>query len=83
MTGVFTAECIRKAREEGKITEEEASKKLKVYEFLSLCDKQDIIELFDSGVFNEIVINMACKVNGAFGVQLGAYIREHSAQDVI
>lgn len=48
------AESYRKAAAEGKITEEQAEKDCKAFDFLSSCDDDDINNLFDSGAFNEI-----------------------------
>lgn len=38
----------------GVFTQEEADKKIRLYEFLESCDDEDINELFDSSAFNEI-----------------------------
>lgn len=40
--------------ERGALTQEEADKKIRLYEFLESCDDEDINELFDSSAFNEI-----------------------------
>ena len=48
------AESYRKLSEEGKISQEEAEKKCKAYDYLASCDDEDIYNLFDSSVFNEI-----------------------------
>lgn len=40
--------------ERGVLTQEEADKKIRLYEFLESCDDEDINELFDSSAFNEI-----------------------------
>ena len=38
----------------GVFTQEEADKKIRLYEFLDTCDDEDINELFDTTAFNEI-----------------------------
>lgn len=38
----------------GVFTQEEADKKIRLYEFLESCDDEDINELFDTSAFNEI-----------------------------
>lgn len=38
----------------GVFTQEEADKKIRLYEFLESCDDEDIKELFDTSAFNEI-----------------------------
>ena len=48
------AESKRKALEKGFVSKEEAEKKCKVYDFLAICDQEDIFNLFDSSAFNEI-----------------------------
>lgn len=48
------SEAYRKAAEEGKISQEEAAKDCRVYDFLATCSQEDIYKLFDSGAFNEI-----------------------------
>ncbi len=49
------ADTYRKLASEGTISQEEAEKKCKVFDFLSSCDDEDICNLFDSSAFNEIV----------------------------
>ena len=48
------SESCRKAAEQGIITQRQADKKCKVYDFLATCDDEDICKLFDSSAFNEI-----------------------------
>ena len=48
---VIMANCYREAIDQY----EEAKKKVKIYEFLATCDKEDIYNLVDSGAFNEII----------------------------
>lgn len=44
----------------GEIAEDEAAKKIRVYDFLATCDKEDIYTLVDSSAFNDI-IKIFCK----------------------
>ena len=48
------ADACRKAADKGKISRLKTEKKCKVYDFLATCDREDINNLFDSGVFNDI-----------------------------
>ncbi|MBQ3794959.1 MAG: hypothetical protein IJJ64_07975 [Butyrivibrio sp.] len=48
------ADAYRKAAEQGKITQEQADKECKVFDFLATCDDEDICNLFNSSAFNEI-----------------------------
>ena len=48
------SESYRKAAEQGIITQRQADKECKVYDFLATCDDEDICKLFDSSAFNEI-----------------------------
>ena len=48
------ADAYRKAAEQGKITQEQAEKECKVFDFLATCDDEDICNLFNSSAFNEI-----------------------------
>ena len=48
------SESYRKLSAEGKISQEEAMKKCKIFDFLGNCDEDDIYTLFDSSAFNEI-----------------------------
>ncbi len=49
------AESYRKLMNEGKIEKELAEKEIRVYEFLSNCDKDDYCRLIDSSAFNDII----------------------------
>lgn len=51
---VLMADSYRKAAEQGAITQEEAEKKCKAFDFLGACDQEDFYNLFDSSAFNEI-----------------------------
>ena len=51
------AESYAKASIEGKIPQDEATKKVKVFSFLASCDQDDIFTLFDSTAFNEVVMS--------------------------
>ena len=55
------ADSYRKAANEGKITPEQAEKKCKVFDFLATCNEDDFYHLFDSSVFNEIMLSYVCK----------------------
>lgn len=48
------ADSLRKAAGEETITNVEAEKKARIYDFLATCDTDDIYTLFDSTAFNEI-----------------------------
>lgn len=48
------ADAYKKAAEQGKITQEQADKECKVFDFLATCDDEDICNLFNSSAFNEI-----------------------------
>ncbi len=48
------ADAYRKAAAQGKITQEQADKECKVFDFLATCDDEDICNLFNSSAFNEI-----------------------------
>lgn len=48
------AESFRKAAATNLISQEEANKEIRIYDFLSSCTGEDINRLFDSGAFNEI-----------------------------
>lgn len=45
----------RKILEEGKISEEEAKKEIRIYDFLSSCDQDDFCRMVDSSAFNDII----------------------------
>ena len=49
------AESYKKLLQEGKVTEEEAKKNIKVMEFLAECSEEEINIMFDSAAFNEIM----------------------------
>lgn len=49
------AESYKKLLHEGKVTEEEAKKNIKVMEFLAECSEEEINIMFDSAAFNEIM----------------------------
>ena len=48
------AESYRKLVAEGKISQKEAEKSCKIFDFLGACEQDDIYALFDSSAFNEI-----------------------------
>ena len=48
------SDSYRKAAEQGAITQRQADKECKVYDFLATCDDEDICNLFDSTAFNDI-----------------------------
>lgn len=54
------ASSYRSLLERGEITEEEATKKIRIFDFLTTCDKEDIYTLVDSSAFNDI-IKIFCK----------------------
>lgn len=49
------AESYRKLMNEGKIEKEVAEKEIRVYEFLSTCDEDDLCCIVDSGALNDII----------------------------
>lgn len=48
------SDSYREALAKGEVTQEEAEKKCKAYDFLSTCSQDDFYNLFDSSAFNEI-----------------------------
>lgn len=54
---LLMADSVKALLERGEIEREEAERKIAVYSFLAECSEQQICDLFDSGVFNDIVIN--------------------------
>ena len=57
-------DVISKLREKGKVDKEDAEKEIRIYEFLSTCDSDDICRMVDSTAFNEIIrayLKMAVK----------------------
>ena len=48
------ADSYRKLVAEGKISQDEAEKNCRIFDFLGSCDQDDIFGLFDSSAFNEI-----------------------------
>lgn len=71
------ASSYRSLLERGEITEEEATKKIRIFDFLTTCDKEDIYTLVDSSAFNDI-IKIFCKK-----ALENSSVSEQSAQDVI
>ena len=51
------ADSYRKAAAEGKLAQEQADKECKVLDFLATCNEDDFYRLFDSSVFNEIMMS--------------------------
>lgn len=49
------AESYKMLMNEGKIKEEIAEKKIRIYEFLAKCDIDDLCIMVDSSAFNEII----------------------------
>ncbi len=49
------ADNYRHLIEKGKIDKDTAEKKIRIFDFLSTCDEDDIGILFNSGAFNEIM----------------------------
>lgn len=50
----LTAQTYRDLEKKGIYTKEKADKLVRIYEFLTTCDKEDICNLFDSSAFNDI-----------------------------
>lgn len=61
----------------GEIAEDEAAKKIRVYDFLATCDKEDIYTMVDSSAFNDIIKSFCKKA------LKNSSVSEQSAQDVI
>ena len=61
----------------GEIAEDEAAKKIRVYDFLAICDKEDIYTMVDSSAFNDIIKSFCKKPLE------NSSVSEQSAQDVI
>lgn len=58
------ADSYRKAASEGQITQKQADKDCRIFDFLATCDQYDICRLFDSSAFNDIArsyLRMAVK----------------------
>lgn len=49
------ADSYRKAAEDGKITQEEAAKKIRIFDFLAACDNEDKQILYASSAFNDFI----------------------------
>lgn len=49
------AESYRKLMNEGKIEKAMADREIRIYEFLSDCNKEDLCSLVDSSAFNDII----------------------------
>ena len=49
------AEDYRCLLEHGKIEQDIAEKEIRIFEFLALCDKDDICRMVDSSAFNDII----------------------------
>ena len=49
------ADSYRQLVEQGKCKEEEVAAQIKIFDFLGTCNREEICELFNSGVFNEIL----------------------------
>lgn len=71
------ASSYRSLLERGEITEEEATKKIRIFDFLTTCDKEDIYTLVDSSAFNDIIKSFCKKALE------NSSVSEQSAQDVI
>ena len=53
----FMANAYREASKMGQITQEEAEKGARVFEFLATCDHEDKRILYNSGAFNDFIRN--------------------------
>ena len=49
------SEAYKNAAEEGKITQEEATKRIRIYDFLATCDHEDKQILYSSSAFNDFI----------------------------
>ena len=49
------AESYKALAKQGLFAEKEATKKIRIFEFLATCDKEDIYTLVDSSAFNDII----------------------------
>lgn len=49
------ADSYRKLARDGEITEEQAEKKTRIYEFLATCDNEDKSTLYRSSAFNDLI----------------------------
>ena len=50
------AESYKKLLEQGLISNEEAEKEIRIFEFLATCDMDDYCRLVDSSAFNDIIM---------------------------
>lgn len=48
-------EGYKRLLEQGKVSEKEAGKRIRIYDFLENCDKEDLFALVDSSAFNDII----------------------------
>ena len=58
------ADSYRKLVEDGELDKEVADKEIRIYEFLTTCDTEDICRMVDSSAFNDIIrafVEMAVK----------------------
>lgn len=58
------ADDYKKLMDKGKLDKEDAEKEIRIYEFLSTCDIDDICRIVDSTAFNDIIrayLKMAVK----------------------
>lgn len=51
------ADSYRTAAAQGKVDQDTAEKKARLFDFLGTCDQEEICFLFDSGAFNDIAKN--------------------------
>ncbi|WP_302548963.1 hypothetical protein [Coprobacter fastidiosus] len=61
----------------GEIAEDEAAKKIRVYDFLATCDKEDIYTMVDRSALNAIILSVCTMALE------NSSVSEQSAQDVI
>lgn len=49
------AQSFQKLADRDEVTQEYADKKIRIYDFLSKCDKEDICAMVDSSAFNDVI----------------------------
>ena len=51
----MVADTYRRLVRKGELTEEQAKKDIRIYDFLAECDQEDLYKLIDSSAFNDII----------------------------
>lgn len=65
------ADSYRKMVADGKMTQEQATPDIRIYDFLATCTEDDFCRMVDSGAFNDIIRAYATRAienGGVFGL---------------